>query len=68
MDEVHETSQPSQVSGARNFDIQPIVKMPEQLDKRLRNLEDQVNNICGILKLQIWEELTVMLFDLKSFH
>ncbi|XP_063423231.1 transient receptor potential cation channel subfamily M member-like 2 isoform X2 [Mytilus trossulus] len=50
MDEVHETSQPSQVSGARNFDIQPIVKMPEQLDKRLRSLEDQVQTSAESLK------------------
>ncbi|XP_052091142.1 transient receptor potential cation channel subfamily M member-like 2 isoform X5 [Mytilus californianus] len=50
MDEVHETSQPSHVPVARNYDIQPIVKMPEQLDKRLRSLEEQVQTTTESLQ------------------
>lgn len=41
MDQAHETHMTPQVTPS--YKVEPIVKMPPQLDKRLRTLEDQVN-------------------------
>ena len=44
MDQIQEAPHPlpTAAAPAANYNTQPIAKMPPQMDKRLRNLEEQV--------------------------
>ena len=48
MDQIQETAHPLSAAAApvANYDIQPVVKMLPQIDKRLRYLEEQVCSQC----------------------
>ena len=48
MDQIQETAHPLSAAAApvANYDIQPVVKMLPQIDKRLRCLEEQVCSQC----------------------
>lgn len=48
MDEIQEAphSLPMAAAPVPNYNVQPIAKMPPQMDKRLRNLEEQVCSQC----------------------
>jgi len=48
MDQIQETAHPLSAAAApvANYNIQPVAKMPPQMDKRLRSLEEQVCSQC----------------------